>query len=352
LNFNWKEIYPGHFLIRVFIYNTLIAITLTIANFIVDRDLTFIDFVINFIFSQFIGFGVALPLQWITKTKEHLGPFSKSILIFFVLLIAGSIGSMTAYAITFKLFFPGFEQWPPFNVLFGSLIMAFFFGLLGFLYFGLRHNLEKTISALKQKEVEEARLVQLQKTAELDALRAKIDPHFLFNTFNSIASLIQTNPEQAELMIEKLSGLFRFTLRSSDRKFVELEEELNIVTNYLQIEKLRFGDRLKYSISGPGKLRTALVPPLFIQPLVENSVKHGISKMKDGGQIEVEYRETGSKLLLIIRDNGPGFEQIMSSQGFGLQSVKERLTLLYNGRFSLDINSESGVEIKIRIPLN
>ena len=259
---------------------------------------------------------------------------------------------MTAYVLVFKVLFPSQPSWPPITALLSNLLMAFFFGLIAFFFFNLRHNLQKTITQLKQKEVEEARLVQLQKTAELDALRAKIDPHFLFNTFNSIASLIQINPEQAELMLEKLSGLFRFTLRSSDRKFVELEEELNIVHNYLQIEKLRFGDRLKYSINGPDNLRTALVPPLFIQPLVENSVKHGICKMKKDGQIEVEYQEMDSKLLLIIRDNGPGFDQTKMNPGFGLQSVKERLTLLYNDQFSLDIDSDNGVQITIQIPLN
>ena len=352
MSFNPKKLYPADFVIRVFIYNTLIAIGLTVVSFIITKELIFSNFLINFIFSHFIGWSLALPLQWITKTKERMGPFQKSILIFFVFLIAGALGSMSAHVLIYDILFTHRQPWPPLTALFANLLMAFFFGLLAFFYFNLRHHLEKTINALKQKEIEKARLIQLQKSAELEALRAKIDPHFLFNTFNSIASLIRINPEQAELMLEKLSGLFRFSLNSSNRTFVELDEELNIVHNYLEIEKLRFGERLKYSITGPDHLKSALVPPLLIQPLVENSVKHGISKMKKDGQIDVEYKKVDNKLTLTIRDNGPGFDQSAINPGFGLQSVKERLTLLYNDQYSLEINNKNGVQITIRIPVN
>jgi sensor histidine kinase YesM len=352
LNSEWREIYPVSFLTRVFLYNTLIASGLSLVNLLVTKDLMLNNLIVNFIFSHSIGWWLAIPLQYITKRKRHLSPLQVSLLIVFILLVAGSIGAMSAYYILFGLLYPEFPHWPAQTALTYNLILASFFGLLGVIYFNLRHNLESTITQLKQKEIEEARLIQLQKTAELDALRARIDPHFLFNTFNSIASLIRINPEMAETMVAKLSGLFRFSLRSSDRKYVRLEEELQIVRYYLEIEKLRFGERLTFQIECPEKLYHVLVPPLLIQPIVENCVKHGIQPKKNGGIINITCEQIDQKIALVVSDNGPGFSPEKTSLGYGLRSVRERLDLLYQQNQSFKIETGNSTQIQILLPID
>jgi len=352
LNFNWREIYSGGFLIRVFIYNTLIALGLTLAGSLAQETFMLRDLTANFIFSHSIGWWLAIPLQFIAKNSEGITPIKIALLVFFTLLVSGAIGAMSAYWLIFRVLFTNLPHWPPLTALLVNLILAFFFGILAFIYFNMRNNLEKTISKLKRKEIEETRLIQLQKSAELDALRARIDPHFLFNTFNSIASLIRINPDAAEAMVEKLSGLFRFSLRSSDRRFVELDEELNIVRNYLEIEKLRFGDRLAFFLECPEHLKSAPVPPLIIQPLIENSIKHGIAKMKNGGVVRVTCMEKDKFLVISVTDNGPGFKPGQINDGYGLRSVKDRLNLLYHTAHSFTIESNPSPRITMRLPLN
>lgn len=350
MSFSFRENFPPMFLWRMLIYNSLIALILIIIRSLIMSELTFASIVINFIYSQFIGWSVAFPLQFITRQFESAGIFQKSILVFFSILFFGAFGALAAYLIVNQWLYPQIEFVKWWQLLIFNLGLAFFFGLLALVYFNMRYKLEKTINVLKEKEIEKERLKQLQKATELEALRAKIEPHFLFNTLNSIAGLIKIDPDIAEKMIERLSALFRYTLRSSDRQLVSLDEELKIVKHYLEIETLRLGDRLKYKKIVNPDIRELKIPPLIIQPLVENAIKHGIARMKQGGLITIKAEKADTHLHISVEDNGGGFNEQSSGEGYGLRLVKDRLKLAFNENQQFKIESNGGVKVIIVIP--
>jgi len=231
-------------------------------------------------------------------------------------------------------------------------VLAALFGTLAAVYYTLRSRVEKMAAQLKEKELNEERLTRTKMEAELQALQAKINPHFLFNTLNSIASLISENPKAAESTVEKLSELFRYTLKSAENNTVTVAEELDIVRTYLEIEKVRFGERLQYEIICNDAVREFMIPALIIQPLVENSIKHGIASEVKGGIITVKVvREDGNCLISVI-DNGKGVGDAKDVTGFGLRSIEERLQLRYGASASLRLIPDKQTHFLITIPLS
>jgi signal transduction histidine kinase len=176
---------------------------------------------------------------------------------------------------------------------------------------------------------------QLAAEAELRALRAQINPHFLFNSLNSLADMVKDSPltEQAVL---NLARIFRYALDSTRQPTVPLADEVRFLTSYLDIERLRFEDRLTYTLDCPAELGPVLVPPMLIQPLVENAVKHGISPQLAGGAITVEITQpTPSQIQVTVTDTGPGFTPNQPAKGVGLSNVRQRVEALPNGRFTI-----------------
>jgi signal transduction histidine kinase len=184
--------------------------------------------------------------------------------------------------------------------------------------------------------------------AELRALRAQVHPHFLFNALNTIVALIRTRPAEAEEVTEELADLFRYVLRASRQPTVSLAEELKSVEMYLAIEKARFGDRLKPRLDIPPALHGARVPSLILQPLVENAVKHGASRVEGECAIEVEGRQEGDRICLRVSDGGPGFASILPEavfgSGTGLANVRDRLHLHFGTGASVQLRPD-GVEL-------
>jgi sensor histidine kinase YesM len=191
--------------------------------------------------------------------------------------------------------------------------------------------------------------------ARLQALRMQMNPHFLFNTLNSIASLVQEDGKKAEAMIEALSDLLRLTLRANDRQEVTVREELQFLERYLHIETTRFGDRLQIQRDIAPDALDALVPILIFQPLVENAIKHGIERQIAPGLIRVEIRRQADKLLFKVTDNGrsratPDNAQL--KEGIGLGNTRSRLKELYADRsvMKLGFGAESGFTAELHIP--
>lgn len=191
--------------------------------------------------------------------------------------------------------------------------------------------------------------------AQLVALKSQINPHFLFNSLNSIAALVRTAPEHAERVTEDLAELFRYSLASGKKASVPLQEELDIIMVYLNIEKARFGKRLHLSVDVDENSASAVVPSLLLQPLVENAVKHGVGKTHNPVQILVSARlegaEKGATLLRIrVEDDGPGFDStdpaIVLTRGVGLQNISDRLGSIYGGQAGFYVLPH-GVEITI-----
>jgi hypothetical protein len=205
---------------------------------------------------------------------------------------------------------------------------------------------------VKEKEQQEVELLALAREAELKALKAQINPHFLFNTLNTIASLIHTHPEQAEETVERLAEMFRYLLNGSERGLVPLEEELAFVDGYLEIERARFGERLRVTRRVDPDVLRVPVPGLILQPLVENAVQHG---QGTDGSVDLTIRVTasGDEVWVAIADLGPGMDSGHGAGwGVGLRNVDDRLCKTYGPAYGLSIgaNEPQGTVVSLRIP--
>jgi two-component system, LytTR family, sensor kinase len=205
-------------------------------------------------------------------------------------------------------------------------------------------------SIINQKDVELAQMNELHKQAELQSLRAKINPHFLYNALNSIASLATTDARKTEQMALALSDFFKYAINREQKQMNTLSEELNAIRTYLEIEKVRFGDRLSFEIDCPAELLNIQIPQLLIQPLVENAIKHGLSQITENGLIGIFVCKEESQLKIRVYDNGPNFPEGPLT-GFGIQNTQERIALLYGAKAT--INWQNGAEkyIEISIPI-
>jgi signal transduction histidine kinase len=199
-------------------------------------------------------------------------------------------------------------------------------------------------------------LRELAVSAQLAALRAQVNPHFLFNSLNSIAQLIATDPVKAEACVERLAEIYRYLLHRSHADFVPLAEELKVAESYLEIERARFGDALKVEEHIDARARHLLLPSLILQPLVENAVKHGISPKVGGGRVTIEARIDDGDLRLAVRDTGVGLDDrgaIFDHDGVGLRNVRDRLLRLYGAGYAPQVVSQlgAGTTVTLRIPL-
>jgi signal transduction histidine kinase len=182
--------------------------------------------------------------------------------------------------------------------------------------------------------------------ARLTSLESRLRPHFLFNTLNSIMALIPDDPQAAERMTNRLAGLLRYSLDATQQSTVRLENEVKVATDYLEIEKTRFGARLQYSIDVPAELMRAEVPPFSLQTLVENSVKYG------GGEIRVTARNGNGRLLLKVWDSGDGFpDKTELPAGHGLRNLRDRLDALWGSKAAVEFPKEGdGTTVQLSMP--
>jgi two-component system LytT family sensor kinase len=200
-------------------------------------------------------------------------------------------------------------------------------------------------------EEQERMLIQ----ARLDALASQINPHFLFNTLNSVSSLIRVNPEQARVMIMRLSRIMRGRLRNQDH-FAPLRDELAFIEDYLSIELVRFGDKLQVVKHIDPATLDMLVPSMLLQPLIENSIKHGISSKVDGGTVTIRTAHDNGRLSIAVEDDGVGIPEAdlagILHKGIGVSNVRERLKVLYNQDYRMLIDSQPGrgTRIEIEVP--
>ena len=326
----------------------VITLILSLLEFNPDFNIWILEALRNLVLTLMITFFLFLFSTLFRLEKIHFNfPFFIKILV--TSAGSGVIGGFLAWKINEILF--GFNITHPvfFFILTSSL--ALIFGLSIFAYASLVYKLRETAVKLKEKELDQERLRRLKIQAELEALRAKVNPHFFFNTLNSIASLISIDPPKAEELVERLSRLFRYSLDSSNVEYVDVIDEMEMLEEYLKIEQVRLGDRFSFSIQNNLIGQKCYVPGMLLQPLVENSVIHGIGKISSPGKIELFFEKTGSDLLIQIRDNGRGFEPGKVNYGFGIKGVMDRLNLLYADNHEFLIDSGSGVNISIKIPI-
>src|SRR5262245_50902118 len=219
----------------------------------------------------------------------------------------------------------------------------------------------QAIRNFRSSQERERRAVELEArltSAKLQALRMQINPHFLFNTLNSIAALVYVNPRAADEMLGDLSELLRRSLDSMEEQEIPLAQELEFIGAYISIEQKRFGERLRVEQSVPDELRNALVPALILQPLVENAIRHGIEPRRGPGLISIEVKQEDKHLHLIVRDNGRGLALAdahnSGRRGIGLANTQARLQGLYgqDQSFSFGTAEPQGCRVDIRLPLH
>lgn len=206
----------------------------------------------------------------------------------------------------------------------------------------------------KRAEIESLIFEAAVKDFELKTLKAQLNPHFMFNAMNSIRALIEEDPDRAKDAITKLSSLFRYALKIERTETVTLGEELQTIQDYLDLEKIRFEERLNYKIISTPDADRVDIPPMMVQTLVENGIKHGISKITGGGKVEIDSNILNAKLHIKIRNTGMLKEEsIKTSNGFGISNTKHRLSLLYGENASFTIKNENHniVLTEIIIPL-
>lgn len=239
-----------------------------------------------------------------------------------------------------------------------TLIIGVFFGAVGMVIFTTRAQLVNTEAELARVEGEKHAQDKLLLETELKLLQAQIEPHFLFNTLSNVVGLIHTDPDSAEKTLLNLTTLLRSSLQRTRESSITLAEEFEIVRAYLEIQAMRMGARLSFSISPADtdenfELLHWPLAPLLVQPLVENAIKHGIDPDENGGEINVEASVDEKKLIIKISDTGVGFGGgSQSGTGTGLTNVRQRLTALYGPDASMTINENkpSGIEVILIIP--
>lgn len=225
-----------------------------------------------------------------------------------------------------------------------SLLLTFGFGISGLLWGTMQSRLESMNKQLRQKEYDEQR-------ARLASLESRVHPHFLFNSINSILSLIREDPARAEHLLERMAALLRASLDQNQRSLVPLEQELKLAKDYLEIEQARFGDRLRFRFEGTEDWTGIEVPPFSIQTLVENSVKYAVSPRRTGGQIEVVAVGWDGGLVIEVRDDGPGFTRQAMEPGHGLELLQGRLTALFGDKAKLEFDRQAGgMTVRMRVP--
>ena len=208
---------------------------------------------------------------------------------------------------------------------------------------------------LAQQQTETARLNELLSQTQLTALRQQIEPHFLFNTLNAVSGLVREGRNDAAVtMIAGLSDFLRRVLEESTRQQVPLEEEVDFAQKYLDIQKVRFAERLQLSIDVPAELYPAQVPSLILQPMVENAVKHGIAKRAQGGAIRITASRNNGTLTLSVSNDGPSLaaDWATNAAGIGISNVRTRLKSLYGEAFELNFKNrdEGGVKVSVSLP--
>ncbi len=220
------------------------------------------------------------------------------------------------------------------------------------LQFGVFHLYDESRRLIgQQKRANDLREMALK--SELAALKAQLNPHFLYNVFNTINASLSPQEEYTRELIAKLSDLFRYQLKASKLEFVPLSDELAFIRTYLELEKARYRERLEIKWTVDPALQTVLIPPMLIQPIVENAIRHGISPRIEGGKVEINIQQIGKQIRIAIIDDGIGFQQAFAQtgNGVGLQNTRKMLQSLYGKPVEIQENKPAGTRVQFNIPL-
>lgn len=208
------------------------------------------------------------------------------------------------------------------------------------------------VERARSKFINELKLTALRNEIELTNLRTQLNPHFMFNSMNSIRALIDENPTNAKTAVTKLATLLRSTLQLSKRNYISLKEEIEIVNDYLYLEKMRFEERLEFTFDIDPNMHEVKFPPLMLQTVVENAIKHGISKLTEGGKVTVSAKKENENYIIQVTNPGTLEKTGQDNRGIGLLNTLKRLRLLYGKNANVELFEKDGkVFSELRIPV-
>jgi two-component system LytT family sensor kinase len=311
----------------------LISVNDAISNLIFSTIITLSIVNSVYLFASFLGSEQKFPLS--------------SVLVYYGCVISGSfIGIELSFLIISLIFHIPYHFLNHFDYYRFSFFIAVIVSTVIYFYVTQRATLS---ARLREKELDLVKAKQLITQAELQTLQSKINPHFLYNSLNSIASLIRVDADKAEDMTLKLSRLFRYSINSPQENMAEVKEEMEIVNTYLAIEKIRFGDRLNFVIHIDDLVKNIKVPRFLIQPLVENALKHGLNDLANNGELKISITGDDENIAICIADNGQPFPAELNI-GYGLQSTYDKLSLLYAENYEVQLTNFPEKQIRIVIP--
>ncbi len=326
------------------VISTAIALVLTLSS-------PSTRFIVSFIISQSFGlticsifllmFRVFKPRRWLTL-----------ILIIFTGVIAGSIiGLNIGFFILKKMFSIALNL--PMKHMLQIMLSAVMFSGAALYFFITKSRLRHRNEMIEQEKTSRMAMEKESLLANLRMLQAQIEPHFLFNTLSNIVSLIETQPAKGKSMLLDLTKYLRISLSRTLPEKTTLDQEIAMIKAYLNIQKIRMDERLNFKIDVPNNMRQQSFPPMLLQPLVENAVKHGLEPKVDGGEIGIRATEENSLMRIEVADTGLGFSDFNKS-GVGIANVRERLALLFGekGRLKIEENKPHGVRVTIEVPID
>ena len=322
-------------IVLLLLFNTAIAVLLTVIGFGPG-------FWINLLFSQCIGIAISLVN---TPIVLFLRPGWRHWLALALGLPASVLLGTSLAA--------GMSGIPlEMDKMVQAMAIGLMFGAVGSAVFLQAQRIHVQDREIRQRRLDEAERARREAEAHLQLLQAQIEPHFLFNTLANLASLIEADPVRARLLLDRLIDWLRAALARSRQETSTLEGELRLLENWLEILAIRFGPRLAWRIEATPEARRARLPPMLLQPLLENAVKHGIEPKLGGGHLWLDARVEQGRLRIEIGDDGVGLDPAKAATGTGLDNVRARLAALYGdaGRISISSHAGGGVRVRLELP--
>lgn len=327
--------------LQSYAFTCLFCLAITGLLWFIEPDADFTDLlVVSFCIGLSVATASLLLGNWL---EPHLPPYLVPVPLTLAGLTVGLLLAGTYLGDPGYFFDEGRDTW----------IVGIFFGVVGILLLGAYGRLQTARAALARARAERLQQEKQALETHLRLLQAQIEPHFLFNTLSNVGSMIRTAPAEAEQTLEHLTTLLRVSLRRTRLPLATLGDELEILRAYLEIQRIRMGDRMRFSLDCEAGLTDVPLPPLLLQPLVENAVRHGLEPLEQGGCVAVRVRAEGDRILLEVSDTGRGICSLPAGDyGTGIANVLGRLEALYHGRAALEFtrNTPNGLKATLSVP--
>ncbi len=329
-----------------FFFDIIIALVL---NYMVLGKNQLIDVMV---ISQLIGLSICLFVHFGTYAAETKLKISSIIGIFAGLILGIISGSLLSWGYLYLFLGIDSSEFIT-DVLTYVIVFGFVFGIPISYFFASREKMAESEKQIAREKIKRLSMEKESAMTTLRLLQAQIEPHFLFNTLSNVISLFDIDVNKAKQMLIDLNEYLRISLQRTRQEMITLDQELDLVRQYMDIFKIRLGDRLSYTIQNNTGDTNIVFPPLIIQPLVENSIKYGIEPEILGGSIEIDCQINNSVLEIVIADTGKGLDEGGNNAGIGINNVSQRLENIYGTMASLTLtqNHPSGIKATIKVPL-